>query len=132
MEKKLQFCLAGGDRRQLYLAEQLAADGHIVCTTALEHAPAELSLLRGRLRAVHIHDNDGVHDTHLIPGECPSPDAVDWADAAEGLRLADFLATGNRCLDMELKTSDLPDNRTLRMEHAAKTVAAARALAERL
>ena len=93
---------------------------------------AELSLLRGRLRAVHVHDNDGVHDTHLIPGECPSPDAVDWADAAEGLRLADFLATGNRCLDMELKTSDLPDNRTLRMEHAAKTVAAARALAERL
>ncbi len=93
---------------------------------------AELDTLRGHLRAVHIHDNDGVHDTHLIPEESPSAASVDWADAAEGLRLADFLSTGNRCLDLELKTSDLPDNRDIRLAHAVRTIAAARAFAEKL
>ncbi len=91
---------------------------------------AELGTLCGHLRAVHIHDNDGLHDTHLIPAEAPSPASVDWADAAEGLRLADFFSTGNRCLDFELKTADLPDNRDARMAHAEKTIAAARAFAE--
>ena len=45
MERKLQFCLAGGDRRQLYLASQLAADGHTVYTAALSDS-ADLSPLR--------------------------------------------------------------------------------------
>ena len=44
MERKLQFCLAGGDRRQLYLASQLAADGHTVYTAALSDS-ADLSAL---------------------------------------------------------------------------------------
>ena len=44
MEGKLQFCLVGGDRRQLYLAEQLAADGHTVCTVAMSGG-SDLSVL---------------------------------------------------------------------------------------
>ncbi len=91
---------------------------------------AELVQLRGRLRTIHIHDNDGVTDHHRIPGEA-SGDAVDWEDAAEGLRLADFPATGNRCLDMEVKSSDLPDDRGIRLAHAARTVAAAKAFADK-
>ena len=43
MERKLQFCLVGGDRRQLYLASQLAADGHTVYTAALSDS-ADLSV----------------------------------------------------------------------------------------
>ena len=35
MERNLHFCLVGGDRRQQYLAEQLAADRHTVHTAAL-------------------------------------------------------------------------------------------------
>ncbi len=93
---------------------------------------AELEKLRGRLRVIHIHDNDGHKDTHLIPGDHPARDSVDWEDVAEGLRLADFLATGNRCLDMELKTSDLPDDRSVRLTHAARTIAAAKTLANKL
>ncbi len=93
---------------------------------------AELERLRGRLRVVHIHDNDGIKDAHLIPGDRPSRGSVDWDDAAEGLRLADFLVTGNRCLDMELKTSDLPDDRGVRLLHASRTVDAARIFAEKL
>ncbi len=93
---------------------------------------AELEHLRGRLRAIHIHDNDGIHDAHLIPGDGPTVSSVDWDDAAEGLRLAEFMTTGNRCLDMELKTSTLPDDRVARLAHASRTVAAARMLAEKL
>ncbi len=92
----------------------------------------ELEKLRGRLRCLHIHDNDGMHDAHLIPGDHPSKDSVDWDDAAEGLRLADFFTTGNRCLDMELKTSDLPDNRSLRLSHASRTIDAAKRFAGKI
>ncbi len=92
---------------------------------------AEMEKLRGRLRCLHIHDNDGYHDAHLIPGDYPSKNSIDWDDAAEGLRLADFRTTGNRCLDMELKTSNLPDDRSLRLSHASRTVAAAKMLASK-
>ncbi len=92
----------------------------------------ELERLRGRLRCLHIHDNDGLHDAHLIPGDHPTRDSIDWDDAAEGLRLADFFTTGNRCLDMELKTSDLPDDRSLRLSHASRTIDAARMFAGKL
>ncbi len=92
----------------------------------------ELEQLRGLLRCIHIHDNDGRRDVHLIPGDHPTRDSVDWDDAAEGLRLADFLTTGNLCLDMELKTSDLPDDRSLRLTHASRTMDAARAFASKL
>ncbi len=93
---------------------------------------AELEQLRGLVRVLHIHDNDGVKDSHLIPGDHPTRGSIDWADAAEGLRLAEFLATGNRVLDMELKTSDLPDHRSIRLTHAARTIAAAQELAEHM
>ncbi len=96
----------------------------------------ELEALRGLVRVLHIHDNDGATDTHRIPGECadrlPLGAAVDWDDAAEGLRLCGFLETGNRCLDMELKTSDLPDNRSVRLSHAARTMEAAKRLAGKI
>ncbi len=92
----------------------------------------EIEALRGRLRCLHIHDNDGYHDAHLIPGDYPSKNSIDWADAAEGLRLADFAATGNRCLDMEVKTSDLPDDRSIRLSHAARTIEAAGIFAAKL
>ena len=93
---------------------------------------AELEQLRGLVRCLHIHDNDGASDTHRIPGECPNGTplgcAVDWEDAAEGLRLCDFLTTSNRCINLELKTSDLPADPSLRLAHAAR----ARKAAERL
>ena len=89
---------------------------------------AELEKLRGRVRTVHIHDNNGITDGHLIPFQ-DSSSAIDWADAAEGLRLCEFLSTSNRCLDLELKTSDLPADRSLRLAHASQAIHAARRLA---
>ena len=93
----------------------------------------ELEKLRGRVRCLHIHDNDGVSDSHRIPFECPEATplggCVDWEDTAEGLRLCGFLATSNRCIDLELKTSDLPADRSVRLSHAARAVYAAKKLA---
>ena len=93
----------------------------------------ELEKLRGRVRCLHIHDNDGVQDNHRIPFECPASTplggCVDWEDAAEGLRLCDFLATSNRCINLELKSSDLPADRSVRLSHAARAVYAAKKLA---
>ena len=93
----------------------------------------ELEKLRGRVRCLHIHDNDGVQDNHRIPFECPASTplggCVDWEDAAEGLRLCDFLTTSNRCINLELKSSDLPADRSVRLSHAARAVYAAKKLA---
>lgn len=93
----------------------------------------ELEKLWGRVRCLHIHDNDGVQDNHRIPFECPASTplggCVDWEDAAEGLRLCDFLATSNRCINLELKSSDLPADRSVRLSHAARAVYAAKKLA---
>ncbi len=93
----------------------------------------ELERLRGRVRCLHIHDNDGVSDSHRIPFERPENTplggSVDWEDAAEGLRLSGFLATSNRCMDLELKTSHLPADRSVRLSHAARAVYAAKKLA---
>jgi hypothetical protein len=54
---------------------------------------------------------------------------VDWADAAEGLRLCGFLETSNRCINLELKSSDLPADSSIRQSHAARAIAAAKKLA---
>ena len=94
---------------------------------------AELEKLRGRVRCLHIHDNDGVGDSHHIPfacfGNAPPDGAVDWEDAAEGLRLCGFLSSSNRCMNLELKTSHLPADRQERLSHAARALYAAQKLA---
>lgn len=97
---------------------------------------AELSQLRGLVRCLHIHDNDGGADDHRIPFECPSSaprgGCIDWEDAAEGLRLCEYLSTSNRCLDLELKGSDLPADPAVRLSHAERAIYAAKKLARLL
>ena len=94
---------------------------------------AELEKLRGRVRCLHIHDNDGATDAHRIPFDCPDSTplggAVDWEDAAEGLRLCEFLSTSNKCINLELKASNLPSDPSARLSHAARAVYAAKRLA---
>jgi hypothetical protein len=82
------------------------------------------------VRVLHIHDNNGATDTHSIPfSQAHSTCGVDWEDAAEGLRLCGFLSAPGRCLNLELKTSDLPADPTIRHTHAAHAIRAARQLA---
>lgn len=85
---------------------------------------AELATVGDRLRMIHIHDNDGIHDRHRIPFE----GSIDWDDALRGLRAIDFHSMSWRCLNLELKTSHLPADRAVRDHHAAATLEAARRL----
>ncbi len=86
---------------------------------------AELCTVDSRLRMVHIHDNNGKTDNHLLPfdGE------VDWFDAAEGLRAMGFSSISWRCMNMEIKTSHLPSDLSAREAYAARTLNAAKRLA---
>ena len=96
----------------------------------------ELEKLRGKVRCLHIHDNDGVKDTHRIPFDTadrtPLGGSVDWEDAAEGLRLCEFLSTSNKCLNLELKSSDLPSDPAVRNAHASRALFAAEKLSNLL
>ena len=118
------------------LCDRLSADvcwdfGHANLTGLCQSA--ELEKLRGRVRVLHVHDNDGVTDSHRIPFTCadraPLGSSIDWEDAAEGLRLCEFTSTPGRCLNLELKSSDLPADRSVRQSHAAEAIFAARKLA---
>ena len=97
---------------------------------------AELEKLRGKVRCVHIHDNDGARDTHRIPFDTaertPVGGSIDWEDAAEGLRLCEFMSTSNKCLNLELKSSDLPADSVIRNAHASRARFAAEKLANLL
>lgn len=97
---------------------------------------AQLEKLCGRVRVIHVHDNDGTQDTHRIPFDCaestPFGGTVDWEDAAEGLRLCGFLSSSNRCINLEIKSSALPADRSLRLSHAAKVLYAAKKFANLL
>ncbi len=90
--------------------------------TGLNQA-TELTVVGDRLRMLHLHDNDGRHDRHLIP----FTGTVDWQSVADGLRTIAYPSMSWRCLNLELKTSDLSP--TSRLAHAAQTLAAARKLA---
>ncbi len=46
----------------------------------------QLEILNGKLEVLHIHDNDGVRDSHLPPFD----GNVDWEDVAFGLRCCGF------------------------------------------
>ncbi len=46
----------------------------------------QLELLTGKLEVLHIHDNDGIRDSHLPPFD----GNVDWEDVAFGLRCCGF------------------------------------------
>ena len=93
--------------------------GHAHITGA-DSPGVSLAAVGRRLALVHIHDNDGMTDSHALPGE----GSIDWDAAMAGLRAVGY--TG--CMDMELKSSDLPDDRQLRALHAAQALAAARRL----
>jgi sugar phosphate isomerase/epimerase len=59
--------------------------GHAHIMEGVEHA---FSVMKSRIRSVHLHDNDGRHDQHLFP---LSPEGtVDWKKTMELLR-----STGN-------------------------------------
>lgn len=79
-----------------------------------------LAYVGKRLKAIHIHDNNGADDDHTAP----FMGTVDWVDAMHGLALAEF----DGRLNYELTTSRVPAE--FRKEYAKYLVAAADQLME--
>lgn len=95
--------------------------------TGLRQSEA-LAVMGNRIAWAHVHDNDGIKDSHLIPYE----GCIDWPDTTAGLAGTDFLGRAGNWLDLELKGSALPNDRCTRLEHAARALWAARALVAHL
>ena len=79
-----------------------------------------LAYVGTRLKAVHVHDNNGTDDDHTAP----FMGSVDWADAMHGLALAQF----DGPLNYEVKAGQVPAG--LRKDFAKYLVAAADQLME--
>lgn len=79
-----------------------------------------LSVLRDRIEMMHLHDNDGKKDKHLLP-MCPRG-SIDWSDVAEGMRSVGFTARQGSYLDFELSTSHMSDNGDERRAFAAEVL----------
>jgi sugar phosphate isomerase/epimerase len=77
-------------------------DLHFVFDTGHAHmaagVAAEFSVMQGRMRSTHVHDNDGTNDSHLFPliGEGGT---IDWRKAMDLLKSRD----GQYPLVLELK-----------------------------
>ena len=80
----------------------------------------QLEILRGKLDVLHIHDNHGVRDEHLLPFD----GSVDWQDVADGIKKADF----GGILDVEVTAWALPGDKATRDAFGGKIVARAKRL----
>ncbi len=82
----------------------------------------QMEILKGRLEVLHIHDNDGERDTHLLPFD----GNVDWEDVAFGLRCCDF----SGILDIEVTAWALDGDARVRDDFGRKIMMRARRFME--
>lgn len=72
----------------------------------------QMKILKDKLDVLHIHDNDGRRDQHLLPFE----GNVDWEDVAFGMRCCNF----SGLLDVEVTAWALPGDDNTRLEFGQK------------
>lgn len=80
----------------------------------------QMKILDGKLDVLHIHDNDGKKDAHLLPFR----GTVDWEDVAFGMRCCRF----EGILDVEVSAWALDGAKEIREQFGRDTVAAAKRL----
>ncbi len=80
----------------------------------------QLAVLRDKLDAIHIHDNDGKKDAHLLPFE----GTVDWEDVAAGLKSCNFKGV----MSVEVTAWALPGDRDTRAAFGGKLLSRAQKL----
>ena len=73
----------------------------------------QMQILKGKIEVLHIHDNHGDKDAHLIPFN----GSVDWEDVANGIKDSDF----SGILDVEVTAWALSSDREIR-EGFGKTI----------
>ncbi len=76
------------------------------------------------LSCVHLHDNDGMLDRHLLPFD----GNVDWVDVTLGLSRVGF----GGAIDLEVKSSDLPPERDVRLHFGARVLECGERIADML
>lgn len=108
-------CLA----REIFLISEM-----LDCSVCWDFGHANLSGLRqseqiralsDRLALVHIHDNNGREDQHLLP---LTSGRIDWQDAMSGLGEVGY----NGWLDIEVKSSHLSSDKEQRIEFGRKAL----------
>ena len=80
----------------------------------------QMKILDGKIDVLHIHDNDGVRDAHLLPYSA----SVDWEDVAFGMRCCHF----DGILDVEGTAWALPSDRKTRESFGKELVESAQRL----
>lgn len=80
----------------------------------------QMKILDGKLDVLHIHDNDGKKDSHLLPFR----GTVDWEDVAFGMRCCHF----EGILDVEVSAWALDGAKEIREQFGRDAVSAAKRL----
>jgi sugar phosphate isomerase/epimerase len=88
--------------------------GHAHMTVGVAEA---ISTLGARIASVHVHDNHGLKDEHLWPGD----GTIDWPAAVTALRA--FPALPAAVLEVSYKLPDAPDQIPLRIEKSFSLLA---------
>ena len=80
----------------------------------------QMKILQGKLDVLHIHDNDGIKDKHLLPFD----GNVDWEDVAFGMRCCHF----EGILDVEVTAWALDGRKDVREAFGKEIASRARML----
>ena len=86
--------------------------------------PLEIAALSDTLGLVHVHDNDGKIDHHLVPFD----GKINWRDAMSALKNSGY----NGPFDLEIRTSHMPQNREKRDIYARLALMKGRLLTDML
>ena len=80
----------------------------------------QMEILKNKIDILHIHDNDGVKDEHLVPFE----GSIDWSDVAEGIKASDFSGV----LDVEVTAWALSGKASVRADFGKRILSSAEKL----
>jgi len=80
----------------------------------------QMKELKGKTEILHVHDNNGINDRHLLPFES----TVDWDDVAEGIRQSEFCSV----LDVEVSAWALSGDAQTRDDFGKRVVSRAQRL----
>ena len=80
----------------------------------------QMEVLKGKIDVLHVHDNNGIKDKHLLPFEA----TVDWDDVAEGIKKSGF----DSVLDVEVSAWAISGDRDIREQFGGRIVSRAQRL----
>lgn len=80
----------------------------------------QMEILKDKIDVLHVHDNNGITDRHLLPFES----TVDWDDVAEGIQKSAFCSV----LDVEVSAWSVPSDKQTRQDFGRRIASRAQRL----